>query len=318
MKITVLDGYAGNPDGLSWEPLQALGELTVYDRTSPAELIEHAKGADIVLTNKVALGATEMDQLPSLKYIGVIATGYNIIDCNAARERNIVVTNIPAYSTDSVAQMTFAHILAICDRVEHYTEEVREGKWTRSKDFTFMDTPIVELRGKKIGIIGLGHTGSATARIAIGFGMEVFAYTSKSDLQLVHEIKKASLEEIFSNCDIVSLHCPLNDSTRELVNAERLSTMKPTAIIINTARGALVNAQDLADALNRGRIMAAGMDVLEQEPPHADNPLLTARNCFITPHIAWASREARERLMQILTDNVKAYLEGAPVNVVSK
>lgn len=318
MKIVVLDGYAGNPGDLSWDGLKQLGDLTVYDRTAPAEVIERAKDAEIVLTNKVCMGEAEISQLPKLKYIGVIATGYNIIDLKAATSHGIVVTNIPAYSTNSVAQMAFAHILAIYNRVEHYTEQAHQGVWSRSKDFSYQDTPVMELHGKKIGIIGLGHTGMATARIAIGFGMDVYAYTSKSELQLVPEIKKASLDEIFSQCDIVSLHCPLTDSTRGLVNAERLNKMKPTAIVINTSRGPVVNEQDLADALNSGRIMAAGIDVMEQEPPRADDPLLSARNCFITPHIAWASREARVRLMQILTDNVKAFIDGQPVNVVNK
>ena len=276
MKIVVLDGYAANPGDLSWDELKSLGECTVYDRTAPAEVLERAAGADILLTNKVVLDATTIAALPQLKYIGVLATGYNIIDTAAAKERGITVTNIPAYSTPSVAQMVFAHI------------------------------------------IGLGQTGYNTARIAIGFGMEVHAYTSKSPFQLPPEIKKTELDELFANCDIISLHCPLTDSTRELVNAARLKQMKPNAILINTGRGPLVNEQDLADALNNGTISAAGLDVLSQEPPRADNPLLTARNCYITPHIAWASAAARERLMQIMLDNIKAFLDGKPINSVIK
>lgn len=318
MKIVALDGYAANPGDLSWDELKNIGECTIYERTSPEEVLERAAGAEIVLTNKVVLDADTIAALPELKYIGVLATGYNIVDVAAAKERGIVVANIPAYSTDSVAQMVFAHILNIAQRVQHYTDEVRAGSWTNSPDFCFWDTPLIELRGKKIGIVGLGNTGYNTARIAIGFGMEVYAYTSKSPFQLPPEIKKMNLDEIFSTCDIVSLHCPLTDATRELVNASRLKQMKPTAILINTGRGPLINEQDLADALNNGTIFAAGLDVLTQEPPRADNPLLSAKNCYITPHIAWASTAARERLMQIMLDNIKAYLDGKPVNNVAK
>lgn len=318
MKIVVLDGYAANPGDLSWDGLKALGECTIYDRTAPEDVLERAKGAEAILTNKVAITADHMAALPDLKYIGVLATGYNIIDIAAAKERGIVVTNIPAYSTPSVAQMVFAHILNITNRVQHYTDEIREGKWTNSDDFCFWDTPLIELLGKKIGLIGLGQTGYNTARLAIGFGMKVWAYTSKSRLQLPPEIRKAELNQLFRECDIVSLHCPLTEATRNLVNAERLTMMKPTAIVINTARGPLVNEQDLADALNSGKIYAAGVDVLSTEPPRADNPLLKARNCFITPHIAWATSAARERLQTILLENMKAYLDGKPVNNVAK
>lgn len=318
MKIVVLDGYAANPGDLSWDGMKALGECVIYERTSPEQVLERAAGAEVVLTNKVVITAEHIAALPDLKYIGVLATGYNIVDVEAARNRGIVVTNIPAYSTDSVAQMVFAHILNICLQVQHYTEEVRGGRWTSSPDFCFWDTPLMELSGKKLGIVGLGHTGSATARMAIGFGMQVCAYTSKSHFQLIPEIKKMELDELFRECDIVSLHCPLNEQTRGMVNAARLKTMKPTAILINTGRGPLVNEQDLADALNNGTIYAAGVDVLSQEPPCADNPLLHARNCFITPHIAWASGEARQRLMQIAVDNLNGYITGKVVNNVAK
>lgn len=318
MKIVVLDGYAANPGDLSWDGMKALGECVIYERTAPEQVLERAAGAEVVLTNKVVITAEHIAALPDLKYIGVLATGYNIVDVEAARNRDIVVTNIPAYSTDSVAQMVFAHILNICLQVQHYTEEVRDGRWTSSPDFCFWDTPLMELSGKKLGIVGLGHTGSATARIAIGFGMQVCAYTSKSHFQLIPEIKKMDLDELFRECDIVSLHCPLNEQTRGMVNAARLKTMKPTAILINTGRGPLVNEQDLADALNNGTIYAAGVDVLSQEPPCADNPLLHARNCFITPHIAWASGEARQRLMQIAVDNLNGYITGKVVNNVAK
>lgn len=318
MKIVALDGYAANPGDLSWDELKALGECVIYDRTAPEEVLERAADAEVVLTNKVVITAEMMAALPQLKYIGVMATGYNIVDIDAARERGIIVTNIPSYSTDSVAQMVFAHILNIAQQVQHHSEAVHQGRWTSSKDFCFWDTPLIELRGKKIGIVGLGHTGYTTARIAIGFGMEVYAYTSKSSFQLPPEIKKMELDQLFSECDIISLHCLLTDKTRELVNAARLKQMKPTAILINTGRGQLVNEQDLADALNNGQIYAAGLDVLSQEPPKADNPLLTARNCYITPHIAWASAAARERLMGILLDNLKGYIEGKVINNVAK
>ena len=318
MKIVVLDGYGLNPGDLSWDAVSQLGELTVYDRTSSEEIIERSAGAEAILTNKTVITAEIMEALPDLKYIGVLATGYNVVNIDAAREKGIVVTNIPAYSTPSVAQMVFAHILNIAQQVQHHSEEVRKGRWTNNADFCFWDTPLIELREKKIGLVGLGHTGFNTARIAIGFGMQVTAYTSKSSLQLPPEIKKRTLDELFSECDIVSLHCPLTDETKELVNAERLRLMKPTAILINTGRGPLVNEQDLADALNAGKLYAAGLDVLSSEPPKADNPLLTARNCYITPHIAWASLEARTRLMDVLVENIKAFQAGKPVNNVAQ
>ena len=318
MHIVILDGYAANPGDLSWEEMKQLGNCVIYDRTSPAEVLERSRGAEILLTNKTVLNADTINALPNLRYIGVLATGFNIVDTEAAKAREVIVTNIPAYSTDSVAQMVFVHLLNICQQVQHHSEEVRKGRWSNNPDFCFWDTPLIELRGKKMGIVGLGHTGSRTARIAIAFGMEVYAYTSKSSFQLPHEIKKMELDELFSECDVISLHCPLTPDTREIVNASRLSLMKSTAILINTGRGPLVNEQDLADALNEGRIYAAGLDVLNQEPPHADNPLLTARNCYITPHIAWASTAARERLMQIAVENVKAYIEGKTMNVVNK
>lgn len=318
MKIVALDGYAANPGDLSWNELRTLGDCTIYDRTAPEQVLERAQDAEIILTNKVAITAQHMALLPALKIIGVLATGYNIIDVDAARERGIIVTNIPAYSTASVAQMVFAHLLNIVQQVKHHADEVRRGRWTANADFCFWDTPLIELQGKKIGIVGLGNTGYSTARIAIGFGMEVCAYTSKSHFQLPPEIKKMELDDLFRECDIVSLHCPLTADTRELVNARRLSLMKSTAILINTGRGPLVNEQDLADALNSGRLFAAGLDVLSQEPPRADNPLLTAKNCYITPHIAWASHEARERLMSILLDNVKGYLSGKVINNVAR
>jgi glycerate dehydrogenase len=315
MKIIVLDGRTVNPGDMSWEGLKALGEVTIYDLTRPEELIERAQGAEVLLTNKVVIDRVVMEQLSELKYIGVMATGVNNVDLEAAHERGIVVTNIPAYSTPSVGQMVFAHILNICQHVAHHSDEVHRGRWTNSDSFCFWDTPLIELHDKKIGLVGLGQTGYNAARIAMGFGMNIFAYTSKSKLQLPHEIKKMELDELFAECDIVSLHCPLTETTREIVNAHRLSLMKPSAILINTGRGPLINEEDLADALNSGKLYAAGLDVLSTEPPRADNPLLTARNCFITPHIAWATTAARERLIEILVENVKAFIDGKAINV---
>ena len=317
MKIVVLDGYAANPGDLSWERLEALGECTVYPRTTDEQLLERAANAEILLTNKVIINRTTIEALPQLKYIGVLATGYNVVDVAAAKEHGIVVTNIPAYSTPSVAQMVFAHILNITQRVGHYADEARHGVWTACQDFSYSNTPLMELQGKKIGIVGLGNTGYNTARIAIGFGMKVHAYTSKSRLQLPPEIRKAELDELFATCDIVSLHCPLTADTHHLVNESRLKLMKPTAILINTGRGPLVNEQDLANALNNGTIYAAGVDVLSTEPPRADNPLLSAKNCFITPHIAWATQEARQRLMEIACNNVEQFIKKKPQNVIN-
>lgn len=316
MKIVVLDGYAANPGDLSWDALKSLGECTIYDRTAPDEVLERAADAEALLTNKVILTAEHMAALPQLKYIGVLATGYNVVDISAARERGIVVTNIPAYSTPSVGQMVFAHILNIAQQVQHHSDEVHKGRWSTSPDFCFRDTPLIELLGKKIGLVGLGQTGFNTARIAIGFGMKVWAYTSKSRLQLPPEIKKMELDQLFHECDIISLHCPLTEETRELVNARRLALMKPSAMLINTGRGPLVDEQALADALNSGQIYAAGVDVLSTEPPRADNPLLGAKNCYITPHIAWASTAARERLIKMAAENVKGYRDGKLMNVV--
>lgn len=317
MKIVVLDGYAANPGDLSWERLEALGECTVYPRTTDEQLLERAANAEILLTNKVIINRTTIEALPQLKYIGVLATGYNVVDVAAAKKHGIVVTNIPAYSTPSVAQMVFAHILNITQRVEHYADEARHGVWTACQDFSYSNTPLMELQGKKIGIVGLGNTGYNTARIAIGFGMKVHAYTSKSRLQLPPEVRKMELDELFATCDIVSLHCPLTEETRELVNERRLKLMKPSAILINTGRGPLVNEQDLANALNNGTIYAAGVDVLSSEPPRADNPLLSAKNCFITPHIAWATQEARQRLMEIACNNVEQFIKNKPQNVIN-
>lgn len=318
MKIIVLDGYGLNPGDLTWEGFEELGELTVYDRTSPSELLERAAGAEALVTNKTLITSENMDALPDLKYIGVLATGYNVVDIDAAKARGIVVTNIPAYSTASVAQMVFAHILNITQRVGYYADENKQGRWTKNADFCYWDTHLVELQGKKMGIVGFGNIGQATARIAQAFGMEVCVYSSKPQFALPSGIKKMELDELFRECDVVSLHCPLTPDTKEMVNANRLSKMKPNAILINTGRGPLINEQDLADALNEGKIAAAGLDVLSVEPSVEGNPLLGARNCFITPHIAWATLEARTRLMDIAVQNLKSYLKGQIVNNVAR
>ena len=318
MKIVVLDGYALNPGDLSWKEMEVLGELTVYERTSPSELLLRSEGAEALITNKTLITAKDMESLPDLKYIGVLATGYNVVDVEAAKVRGIVVTNIPAYSTASVAQMVFAHILNITQRVGHYADDNAKGRWTDSKDFCYWDTNLIELDNKKMGIVGFGNIGQATARIAQAFGMQVCVYTSKEQSALPSGMKKVSLDELFAECDVVSLHCPLTPDTKEIVNAKRLKEMKPTAILINTGRGPLVNEQDLADALNEGLIAAAGLDVLSVEPSVADNPLLSAKNCFITPHIAWATKEARVRLMDIAVNNLKSYQGGNIINNVAK
>ena len=316
MRIVILDGYALNPGDLSYDFLKQFGTLKVYDRTAPEQVIERAKEADALLTNKVVLGEQEFAQLPHLRYIGVQATGYNVVDVEAARKRGITITNIPAYSTASVAQMVIAHLLNIAQCVDYYARENRAGRWGSNPDFCYWDNPLIELSGKQMGIVGFGRTGSAVARLAQAFGMKVVAYTSKSQEELPEGIEKLSLDTLFTTSDVVSLHCPLTPSTQHLVNAERLALMKPTAILINTARGPIVDEQALANALNSGALHAAGIDVLCEEPPLKGSPLLTVRNCFVTPHIAWATLEARTRLLQICEANLRAFVEGHPQNVV--
>ena len=319
MEIVVFDGYAVNPGDLNWEGLKEFGNYTIYDRTKPEEVIERAKNADAILTNKVFISNEIMNSLPKLKYIGILSTGYNTVDIPAAIKRNIIVTNIPAYSTNSVAQMVFAHILNITQRVAHYTNEVHEGKWTNCKDFCFVDTPLIELNGLKIGIVGFGNIGQAVARIARGFGMEICTYSHKSWLQLPRDVKQLSLDELYAQCDIITLHCPLDDKNKDMINSESLKKMKRSAILINTGRGGLINEKDLADALNNDTIAAAGLDVLSTEPPMADNPLLTAKNCYITPHIGWATKEARNRLIKITTENLRQFVNGDKIkNNVAK
>lgn len=317
MKIVDLDGYAANPGDVSWEEIRSLGELTVYDRSTPEEVVDRAQGAEVILTNKVIIGEKEMAQLPDLRYIGVLATGYNVVDVEAAHRRGIVVTNIPAYSTMSVAQLVFAHLLNITNQVALHAEAVAGGQWQTAKDFTFWLQPLYELAGMTIGVYGLGNTGSAVARIALSFGMKVLAFTSKEADQLPAGIQKAdSIQQFFSESDVVSLHCPLTPQTHHLINAETLSWMKPTAILINTGRGPLVDDAALAQALHKGLLRGAGIDVLTQEPPRDGNQLIGAPRCYITPHVAWATQAARERLMHIAAQNIAAFQSGKPINQV--
>lgn len=313
MKICILDGYSLNPGDLDWSPVERLGDVTLFDRTPADKIVERAADADIVLTNKVPFSADTLRQLPRLRFICVLATGYNIIDTEAAARQGVVVANIPAYSTMSVAQMAFAHILNITNHVASYAREVVDGKWTNCPDFCFWDSALTELTGKTMGIVGLGNTGMATARIAVAMGMKVVAMTSKSADTLPEGITPAPLDDVLASADVVSLHCPLTPSTRHLINAASIAKMKPSAILINTGRGPLVDEQAVADALNGGRLAAFGADVLSQEPPRGDNPLLSARNCFLTPHIAWATLEARTRLMSTATENVRQFIAGEPV-----
>ena len=317
MRIVILDGYTANPGDLSWKELEEMGQVTVYDRTRPSETVHRAADADIVLTNKVVLDREKIAQLPHLKYIGVLATGYNVVDIEAANERGIIVTNVPAYSTESVAQMVFAHLLTVTNRTEHYAIQNRNGRWSDNPDFCYWDFPLMELAGKTFGIVGLGNIGRRVAEIALAFGMKVKAMTSKSQDQLPAGIEKAELKELLAASDVLSLHCPLTDKTHHLINADTLRQMKPTAILINTGRGPLIDDQAVAYALQKGRLCAFCADVLTTEPPSSDNPLLSQPNAFITPHIAWASTEARSRLIQIATANVRAFLNRSPQNVIN-
>ena len=317
MKIVVLDGYGVNPGDLSWETLEALGDVEVYPHTAPEDVIDRCFNAEIILTNKVVINKQILVSLPRLKYIGVLATGYNVVDVDTASDLDIIVTNIPAYSTDSVVQMTFAHILTMTNRVEHYTQQNRNGRWSNNPDFVYWDTPLIELAGKTMGIVGLGNIGMKVAQLARCFGMEVYAFTSKASSLLPEGIQKTTFEGLLSVSDILSLHCPLNRSTREMINASSLAKMKEGALLINTGRGPLVNEADVAEALRSGHLGGYGADVMCQEPPAEDNPLFSAPNAYITPHIAWATFEARKRLIAIAVGNVKAFIDGNPVNVVN-
>ena len=316
MKIVVLDAYTLNPGERRWEELEELGEVVVHDRTAQLDVVRRAKDAEVVLTNKTILDGFILNLLPKLKYIGVLATGYNVVDLDVALQRGIVVTNIPAYSTQSVAQMAIAHLLNITQRVAHYAHEVHNGVWSAQPDFCYWNTPLIELAGKKIGIVGFGNTGQATAQIAEALGMEVWVYTSKPKKSLPKKYQKVTLNELFSACDVVSLHCPLTAENKEMVNSFRLSLMKQGAILINTSRGGLIDEKALEQALLSGKLLGAGLDVLSSEPVPNGNPLLKLKNCFITPHIAWATRESRMRLMNQAVENLKAWMEGRTINNV--
>jgi len=318
MKFVVLDGYTLNPGDLSWDGFHELGELTVYDRTPAEKIIERAQGAECLLTNKTPLSRETLEQLPDVKYIGVLATGYNVVDVAAAAGKGIVVANIPTYGTSSVAQMVFSHILNLVHPVAAHNDAVKEGAWTATSDFCFWKTPLIELQGKTLGVIGFGRIGQNVADIAEVFGMHIVAYDAyQTDQSYRKNFSWGTQDEVFAKADILTLHCPLFPDTEGIVNKETIEKMKPTAFIVNTSRGPLINEKDLADALNRGRIAGAGVDVLAVEPPKAGNPLLSAKNCNITPHIAWATKEARSRLMDIAVENAKNFLAGTPTNQVS-
>lgn len=317
MKLTVLDGYALNPGDLTWEPFQSLADCTIYDRTADEEIVARAAGADLVLINKAPLSASKLAQLPSLKYIGVLASGYDVVDIAAAARQNIAVTNIPEYGSRSVAQAVFALLLELTNRVDVHAQAVRQGEWSRNPDWCYRKTPLTELAGKTMGIVGYGRIGQRVAEIARAFGMRIVVASARARTEIPPQTEWADLERLFSQSDVVSLHCPLTPQTRGMIDAARIALMKPTAFLINTARGALIVEHDLADALNAGRLAGAALDVLSAEPPPSGNPLLTARNCIITPHIAWATREARNRLLETAVANVRQWLRGDPQNVVN-
>ena len=320
MQIVILDGYTENPGDLSWAGLEALGELTVYDRTpkdDPEEIIRRIGGAEIVFTNKTPLTAQIFARCPQIRYVGLLSTGYNIADIDAARRRGIPVTNIPSYGTDAVAQAAMALLLEITNQVGRHAAAVRQGRWSACEDFCFWDTPLMELSGKTMGVIGFGRIGQAMGRIARAFGMEVLAAGSRPTEQGLAIARYVSLDELYARADVISLHCPLFPQTERMINESSIAKMKDGVILLNTGRGQLICEDALAQALRSGKVRAAGLDVLSQEPPDADNPLLTAPNCFITPHIAWAARESRQRLMDTAVDNLRQFLNGTPVHVVN-
>ena len=315
MKIVVLDAHTLNPGDLSWAPLEELGECEFYDRTPSELIVERASGADAVLTNKVPMRRETIQAIPTLKYIGVTATGYNVVDVDAAREHEIDVCNAPSYGSESVAQMAMAHILNLAQRIAHHSDEARAGQWANADDWCFWDFPMMELRGRTLGIVGLGEIGSTVAKLGVAFGMRVLAFTRTP--KNIEGVACVDLDSLLRESDVVSLHCPLTPDTEKLIDRGAIETMKPTAVLINTGRGQLVDSQALADALNADRLAGAGIDTLEQEPPPADHPLLSAKNCYVTPHIAWATQAARSRLLQITLDNVRAFIDGNPQNVVN-
>jgi len=319
VKIVVLDGYTLNPGDLSWGELEKLGELTVYDRTPEDKILERIGDAEIVYTNKTPLSREIFEKAPNIKWVGVLATGYNVVDIEAAKEKGIPVTNVPTYGTAAVAQMVFALLLEICHHVWKHNEAVKMGEWERRGDFCFWDYPLIELAGKTMGIIGYGRIGQATGKIAQAMGMKVLAYDQYQNKALESEsMKYVSLDELLKESDVISLHCPLTDSTKGIINKQTISKMKDGVILINTSRGPLIVEEDLKEALNSGKVYAAAVDVVSVEPIKKDNPLLEAKNIIITPHIAWAPKESRQRLMDIAVNNLKAFLDGKPVNVVNE
>jgi len=318
MNIVVLDGYTTNPGDLSWEGLTALGDCTVYDRSGDEEVLPRAEGAEIVLVNKVLMTGERIAHLERLRYIGLLSTGYNVVDLPTARKQGIVVSNVPSYSTMSVAQLVFAHLLRRCHHVAEHAQGVREGRWSASEDFCYWDYPLVELAGQTMGIVGYGRIGQATTALARALGMSVLVYDVRPPDDLPEGVTFTDrLDDVFGQADVVSLHCPLTDDNQGMVDRRRLELMKRTAVLINLARGPLVDEDALADALEQGQIAGAALDVLSAEPPPEGNRLLTVRNCQITPHIAWATQSARKRLIDVATDNVRAFLEGRPQNAVS-
>ncbi|MCG8550205.1 MAG: D-2-hydroxyacid dehydrogenase [Desulfobacterales bacterium] len=318
MKIVVLDGFTLNPGDLNWDEFSQIGDLQVYDRTSPEEIKERTDGANIVLTNKTVLTAEDIAAMDTVEYIGVLATGVNVVDLEYTKQKGITVTNVPGYSGSSSAQMVFALILELTNRVGHHSQTVTDGKWSESKDFCYWDYPLVELEGITLGIVGYGGIGKAVARIALAFGMNILIYNRSVPPDLPAGITYSDLDNLIKSSDIISLHCPLTPQTKGMINKDTLAQMKKTSYLINTSRGQLVVENDLADALNQGRIAGAAMDVLAKEPPDKSCPLLTAENCYITPHFAWATLASRKRLMSIAVENLKSYLAGNPQNVVPK
>ena len=317
MNIVVLDGYTLNPGDLSWDALQKLGPCAIHDRTPPEQVVERARNAEVVLTNKALLPRDAIAALPKLKYIGVLATGYNVVDIAAAKECGIPVANIPDYGTHSVAQFTFALLLELAHHVGHHAQTVRDGRWVRSADFCYWDSPLIELHGLTFGVIGFGKIGRATAKLADAFGMKVLVHNRSRPTDLPAHYEFVSLDELLTRSDVVSLHCPLTPENKHFINAERLARMKPTAFLLNTSRGPLLDEAAVANALNSGKIAGAAVDVVSVEPPKTDNPLFTAKNCLVTPHIAWATRAARARLMDVAVENIRAFIAGQARNVVN-
>ena len=316
MKIVILDGYTENPGDLSWAGFESLGEVTVYDRTPSKQIAERIAGAEVVITNKTSIDRKIIESCKTLRYIGTLSTGVDVIDLEAAKEKGICVCNIPSYGTEAVAQFAMALLLEICNRVGHHSDEVKKGRWSNQPDFCFWDYPLIELAGKTIGVIGFGRIGQTLAKIAVALGMKVLAYDAYPNETGRQLASYVSLDELFAKADVISLHCPLTQETRGFINKETLKKCKDGVIVINNSRGALIVEEDLCRALETGKVYAAGLDVTSTEPIGIDNPLLKAKNCFITPHISWAAKESRARLMETAVDNLKQFVEGTPVNVV--